>query len=258
MKATIGRLFLATVTAVLISACVSSETQIKLALQQNPKLVFDVIEQNPEQFIDVVNKAARLAQQKQSEQQVAQLKEDQERDWKEPKKPLVESSRILEGTAAAPITIVEYADFQCPYCKMGHKSLEAFKEKYKGRIQFVFKNMPLDGHQMAYPAATYFEALRNQGGDKALKFYNLLFKNQGELSEAYLKKTAQEVGANMAQLAVDLKSPAIKEVISKDMAEFQNFGFTGTPTIILNGVALVGAQPIAELERVLALTTKKN
>lgn len=258
MKPTIGRLFFALAMTILISACVSSETQIKQALQQNPKLVFDVIEQNPEQFIDVVNKAAKLAQQKQSEKQISQMKEDQEKDLKEPKKPLVESSRILEGTTAAPITIVEYADFQCPYCKMGHKSLEAFKEKYKGRIQFVFKNMPLDGHQMAYPAATYFEALRNQGGDKALKFYNLLFKSQDELSEAYLKKAAQEVGANMTQLTADMKSPAIKEVIAKDMAEFQNFGFTGTPTIILNGVALVGAQPVAEFERVLALTANKN
>ncbi len=258
MKETIIRLLFATATAALISACASNEAQIKQALRQNPSLVFDVIEQNPEQFIDVVNKAAKLAQQKQSEKQVSQVKEDQEKDLKEPKRPVVESSRILEGSTSAPITIVEYADFQCPYCKMGHKSLEAFKEKYKGQIQFVFKNMPLDGHQMAYPAATYFEALRKQGGNKALKFYNLLFKNQGELSEAYLKKAALEVGANMAKLAEDLKSPLIKEVISKDMAEFQNFGFTGTPTIILNGVALVGAQPVSELERVLSLTSKKN
>ena len=117
--------------------------------------------------------------------------------------------RILEGTTSALITIVEYADFQCPYCRIGHKSLEAFKKKYKGQIQFVFKNMPLDGHQMAYPAAAYFEAIRRQGGDKALKFYNLLFKNQGELSEAYLKKAALKVGANMARLAEDLASSAI-------------------------------------------------
>jgi protein-disulfide isomerase len=241
----------------LFTGCAFSEGQIRATLEKNPNLVFDVIEKNPQQFIEVVNRAAKAAQQKQYEMQASQIKEEQDKDLKNPKKPKIESSQVLYGEPNAPITIVEYADFQCPACGMAHRTLVQFQEKYKGKIQFVFKNMPLDFHKMAYPSALYFEAIKLQSQGKALKFHNLLFGNQQDLSESYLKKMAQQVGADMKKLAADINSKKTVSSVEDDRTEFQNFGFTGTPVIILNGVALHGAQPLEELERVAQLTKKQ-
>lgn len=92
----------------------------------------------------------------------------------------------------------------------------------------------------------------------AMKFYDYVFKNQGQLTENnFLKKAAAHVGADIKRIEADIKSDVVKKIIEDDMAEFQKFGFTGTPVLILNGVALHGAQPFEELERVAEMTLKK-
>jgi predicted DsbA family dithiol-disulfide isomerase len=108
--------------------------------------------------------------------------------------------------------------------------------------------MPLSFHKMAYPSALYFEALRQQDKNKAVKFYEIVFENSADLSEDFLNKTAVKVGANMQKLAADMKSEKVKKTIEADMAEFQKFGFNGTPSIIMNGVAMTGAQSLEALE----------
>lgn len=238
-----------------LSGCATNESQLKEALKKNPKIIFDVIEENPEQFIEVVNRAAQKVQQKQYEKQISEMKEEQERDIKNPKKPKLTNDRRLSGNSNSKITIVEYADFQCPACRMAYESLSEFKQKYKGQVQFYYKHMPLDFHKMAYPAALYFEAIKVQDTAKAIKFYDFVFENQRQMSdENFLKKTAQNVGADIKKVQQDMKSDKVKQVIEEDMAEFQKFGFTGTPVILINGVALHGAQKIEELERIAKMT----
>jgi protein-disulfide isomerase len=239
-----------------LAGCVSNDGDVRRAIEKDPDIVFNAIEKNPEKFIDVVNKAAQAAQSKSYDKQMAKMREEQEQDIKNPKKPKLAADRRLSGTANSPITIVEYADFQCPACGMAYRSLKQVKDKYKDQVQFVYKNMPLDFHKMAYPSATYFEAVRMQDRAKAQKFYDLLFEGQRDLSDSFLKKTAKDVGADMARLEKDIKSDAVKTTIAEDMKEFEAFGFTGTPVIIVNGVAMQGAQPAGEIERVIA-TTKK-
>src|SRR5262245_26683301 len=111
-------LMMAALTVGAFSGCASSETSIRNAVKKDPKIVFDVIEENPEQFIDVVNRAAQKAQQMQYEKQIAQMKGEQERDLKNPKKPKLNAARRLVGDDSGKIVIVEYADFQCPACRM--------------------------------------------------------------------------------------------------------------------------------------------
>lgn len=246
-------------TSLAMVGCASNETQVKETLKKNPKIVFDVIEENPEQFLEVVNRAAKKAQQSQIEKQISEMKTEQEKDLKDPKKPKLSEDRRLFGDANAKITLVEYADFQCPACKMAYDSLNQFKEKYKGQIQFYYKHMPLDFHEMAFPAALYFEAIKLQNKQKALKFYNTVFAQQRQMSdESFLKKMAAQVGADVKKIQTDIKSDKVKKVIEDDMSEFQNFGFTGTPVIMINGVALHGAQRFEELERVMKLTLNKQ
>lgn len=251
-------------SAVLMTlGCVSNSSpgsggdEVRRAIEKDPSIVFDAIEKNPEQFMAVVNQAAQKAQRKHYEAQAAKMREEQEKDIQNPKKPQITDDRRLIGKAADPISIVEYADFQCPACGMAYQSLQKFKEKYKGRYQFVFKNMPLDFHKMAYPSATYFEAIRLQDKAKALRFYDLAFQNQRDLDETFLKRTAKQVGADMGRLEKDVKSAKVRDIIAADMAEFEKFGFTGTPVLIVNGVAMQGAQPLEEIERVIASTKKE-
>ncbi len=238
--------------------CASTDDQLKEALRKNPKIIFDIIEENPDQFIEVVNRAAQKAQQKQYEKQIAEMKNEQDKDLKTPKQPKLSSDRRLVGDDSGKIIIVEYADFQCPACKMAYDSLKQFKEKHKNQIQFYYKNFPLDFHKMAYPSALYLEAIRLQDKVKAMKFYDYVFENQKNISdEGFLKKAAAHVGANLKKIEADIKSDQVKKIIEDDMNEFQSFGFTGTPVLIINGVALNGAQKLEELERVAQLTLKK-
>ena len=249
------KIFASLMIATSLVGCASNENQLKETLKKNPKIVFDIIEENPEQFVEVVNRAAQKAQQKQYERQLADMKTEQEKELKDPKKPTLSDDRRLAGDSNSKLIIVEYADFQCPACRMAFDSLNQFKEKYTGKFQFYFKHMPLDFHKMAYPAAQYFEAVKLQNNQKAVKFFNLVFENQRQMSdEAFLKKMAQNVGADIKRLQLDIKSENIKKIIDADMAEFQSFGFTGTPVILINGVSLNGAQKLEELERVAKLT----
>src|SRR5687768_10736501 len=104
------------VVGALLTGCAMGESQIKEAIRKNPKIVFDAIEENPEQFIDVVNRAAQKAQEAQYQKRVATMQAEQENDLKNPKKPGLSKDRRLAGTDSGKIVIVEYADFQCPAC----------------------------------------------------------------------------------------------------------------------------------------------
>ncbi|MEN0059544.1 MAG: thioredoxin domain-containing protein [Bdellovibrio sp.] len=249
------KIMLIAATLLLATGCATNETQIKEVLQKNPKIIFDVIAENPEQFVEVVNRAAQAAQKKHYEKQVAEMRAEQEANLKNPKKPKLNEERRLSGDSKGKIVIVEYADFQCPACRMAAESLNRFKDKYRGQVQFYYKHMPLDFHKMAYPAALYFEALKLQSRERALKFFARVYDRQGEMSsEAFLRDTARQVGADLKKLQQDIGSEKVKQIIAEDMAEFQQFGFTGTPVILINGVVLYGAQKVEELERVAKLT----
>lgn len=241
---------------VLFSGCALNENQVREAVKKDPRIVFEVIEENPEQFIEVVNRAAQKAQEAQYKKRFEEIQAKQEADFKNPKKPELAAERRLIGEDQGKIVIVEYADFQCPACQMAYKSLNEFKEKYKDQVQFYYKHMPLSFHKMAYPAALYFEALLLQDKNKAAKFYKMAFENQKALSEDFLEKTAKKTGANMSRLKQDLASAQVKERVEKDMKEFEGFGFTGTPVVLINGVALEGAQGMEALERVAQRTLK--
>ena len=92
--------------------------------------------------------------------------------------PVIEDSRVIVGAKNAPITIVEYSDFECPYCSRGFATVKQLLSEYKGQIRFVFKHLPLDFHPLAKPAALYYEAIALQSHEKAIKFHDKIFENQ--------------------------------------------------------------------------------
>ena len=160
--------------------------------------------------------------------------------------PVIDGQRIVRGRVDAPITIVEYTDFQCPYCGFGAKTVEEVLARYEGQVRLVVKHAPLQFHPMAKPAALYFEALSLQSAARAWAFYDRLFANLGALGggEPYLRQLASDLGADMPQLDQDLAGPVVRDRLADDLREVERYQFDGVPAFIINGQVIAGAQPV--------------
>jgi len=234
--------------------CAPSAKQLKEAVEKDPSIMFVAIEKDPEKFIEVVNKAAQEAQKKQQEKMANEEKNQRDTEYANPLKPEIDEARVIFGKKDAPVTIVEYSDFECPYCTRGYQTVKQVKAEYGDKVRVLFKHLPLDFHPMAEPAARYFEAIAMQDHAKAEKFHDRVFENQGELKsgkEGFLKKVAKDVGANMAKLEKDLKDEKISKRIQGDMEEAKKFGIRGTPGFVINGISLRGALPFNEFIEVI-------
>lgn len=234
--------------------CAPSASQLEKVVSDNPEILFNAIEKHPEKFIEVVNKAARNAQMQARKKEVDEEKNRMEEEFKNPKKPEVADGRVIFGPKNAPITIVEYSDFQCPYCSKGYNTMKEVMKEYGDKVRIVYKHLPLDFHPLAMPASQYFEAIGLQDHSKAEKFHDMIFENQSKLNqdkEDFLKSAAKKVGANMSKLMKDIKSDKVKEIIAADMAEAKEYGFSGTPGFLVNGVSLKGAYPLPEFKKII-------
>lgn len=138
----------------------------------------------------------------------------------------------LKGPADAPVSMVIFTDFQCPYCIKLVPLLDQVMEKYKGKIKLVFKNMPLQFHEMAEPSARAALAANEQG--KFWEFHDKLF-TLAQLNPEAITEIATALGLDMARFNTDMQSPAIRQKLNKDMLDAQKAGVTGTPTLYING-----------------------
>lgn len=181
--------------------------------------------------------------------QALRMKAEQERidkDFKDPIKPEIAKGRAVEGSATAPILVVAYSDFECPYCIKGAETVAELKKIYKSKMRFMFKHFPLDFHPMAKPAAKRFEALALQSTKLAYAFHDEVFKNQAELrvgKEQFLDKVAKKVGGNVEKMKKDMEGEVVNSRISTDLAEGQRLGIQGTPAFVVQGVRIFGAYP---------------
>ena len=240
--------------ALVITACAPSSKQLKEAIEKDPSIVFVAIEKDPEKFIEVVNLAAQNAQKKQQEKMAGEESKKREEEFKNPLKPEIQEGRVIFGKKDAKITIVEYSDFECPYCSRGYATVKQVLAEYPNDVRIVFKHLPLDFHPNAMPAAKYFEALAMQDHGKAEKLHDTIFENQGKLKEGgekFLKETAKKLGANMAKLEKDLASDQVAKRVQADMEEAKKFNFSGTPGFLINGISLRGAYPASEFKTII-------
>lgn len=235
-----------------LSGCMGKDS-LKKTLKENPDILVEAIEENPAKIMEALNNAVRKAQQQQFEDREKGLVKEREEEFKNPKAAAIDESRVW-GNKSAKVTIVEYSDFECPYCKRGYATVEEIHKKYGDKVRVIFKHLPLDFHPMAMPAAQYFEAIRLQGADKAKKFHDYVFENQqnlGTKKDKFLEEAAKKAGADMAQLKKDLSSEAVKKQIEADMEEARKFGFNGTPGYLINGVSIRGAYPAEEFSKII-------
>ena len=241
-------------TAVFVAVGCTSKSQLEKMIADNPEIVFNAIKKNPKKFVEVVNEAVRTAQEGAREDEAAQESTRLEEEFKNPKKPVVEDGRVIFGNKNAPITIIEYSDFQCPYCGRGFNTVKEVEKMFGDKVRVVFKHLPLDFHPMAMPAAKYFEAIALQDPKKAEKFHDEVFSNQTKLNqdgEKFLKDTAKKVGANVAKAEKDMNSEAVTKRIAADMEEAKKYDFSGTPGFLINGVSLKGAYPAPEFKKII-------
>jgi protein-disulfide isomerase len=199
-------------------------------------------------------------------QQNDQQKKEQEEMFKKENRVNLEiGTSPVKGPESAPITIIEFSDFQCPYCSRGRMVAEELyaMEKFKGKIKIAFKNFPLDFHPQAMPSAVAALAAHKQG--KFWEFHDELFLNQAKLggikegdaqaSEAYMVEIAKKLGLNVDKFKDDLKATDIQTQIKADKADAAKAGVRGTPFFLVNGVAVKGALPMSDfvpiIERIL-------
>ncbi len=239
------KLILFTGMIALLAGC-TSKSQLEKTIADNPDIVFNAIKKNPKKFVETVNEAVREAQMSAREDEAKEEQARMEEEFKNPKQPAIEDGRVIFGKKDAPVTIVEYTDFQCPYCARGYNTIKEVLKNYPDQVRVVLKHLPLDFHPLAMPAAKYFEAIAKQDHSKAEKFHDMIFSNQAKLNqdgEKFLKDAAKKVGANLKKVEKDLSDDSIQERINADMEEARKFEFTGTPGFLINGVSLKGAYP---------------
>src|SRR5690349_719069 len=140
------------------------------------------------------------------------------------------------GGVNAPVTIVEFTDFQCPACAAMHPVLEEVLKSYGDKVRFVVRDFPLNQHENARKAAEAADAANAQG--KFFEYIALLFKNQKALDVPSLKKYASELGLDRARFDAALDHGVYAAVVEKDVSDGEMYGVGSTPTIFINGVQL--------------------
>ncbi len=221
-----------------------SRADLKAVLDDNPDLIFNVIQDHPKEFMAVFQKAYQQEMMRQREQQAEEEKKKTAEAIKHPLQPAINSWSLIEGNPKAKYTLVEYSDFQCPYCSRAEQTVDALRAKYGNDMRLIYKNNPLPMHPNAMPAAEWFYAAALQSRKKAWKLHDAFFKHQTELGEDFYKKTAKTLGLDVAKLEKDAQSSKVKDRIAQDMAEAKKFGLMGTPGFLINGVPVAGAYPL--------------
>jgi protein-disulfide isomerase len=161
--------------------------------------------------------------------------------------PTADAPRL--GPDAAPLTVVVFSDFQCPYCARARLVVSDLRALFPRAVRVVWRNLPLVRHPMAHQAAEAAMEVRDQAGDEAFwRFHDLVFAHQAELSRESLVRDARAVGVDAARLERSLDDGAWRAAVDGDVALAERLGVDGTPAFVLNGTRVIGLQPFALFE----------
>lgn len=242
----ITRIVLVLLAALSLTACAaSSEKAVRQAVREHPEIVLDALADRKTELFALVVAG-------QQEFQQAQRLSRQAEESRKPHSPVIDPKRAIRGKTTAPVTVVVYSDFLCPYCSKGAATLKEFLDRHPDTLRVLFKHYAVD--DLSRLCAKIYEALAMQDPKLAFAFHDAAFAAQKELSlagEPAVYALAIKLGANVRKLKRDLRNPVLEQRIDADVAEARSFGIDGTPTFLLNGVSIRGAAPLAEFEEVL-------
>lgn len=172
-------------------------------------------------------------------------KDKRRRPKEDPNKryPVSVMNAPFKGPANAPVTIIEYTDYQCPFCQRVQQTLKNLFAEYPGKIRIATMNNPLGFHKNALPAAMAARAANKQG--KFWAMHDLLYENARKLDDANLVKLAEKIGLNIEQFNKDRKDTVLEAEILKEQQQALKNNASGTPAFFINGKRISGAQPLA-------------
>lgn len=154
------------------------------------------------------------------------------------------------GSDKASVTIVEFSDFQCPFCSRAAETVTQLKKKYSGKVRIAFKQFPLPMHKDARPAAEASMCVHEQSPDKFWKFHDLAFKGQDKLDAASLDGMAKNSGADMTKFKACVEAKKFAQMVDQTIQYGEKIGVRSTPTFFINGQMLAGALPIDQFSEV--------
>ena len=154
-----------------------------------------------------------------------------------------------KGASEAKLAIVEFSDFQCPFCSRVTPTLKQIEEAYGDQVRIVFKHLPLGMHPKAPAAHAAAEAAHRQG--KFWEMHDLIFADQAAMSPEKYVEYAGQIGLDVEQFELDVASSEVKARIDEDAKEAASLGVTGTPAFFVNGRFLSGAQPFSAFQVVI-------
>lgn len=166
-----------------------------------------------------------------------------------PRQSVKAAEAPAKGPANAPIELIEFSDFQCPYCLRAAPTVKQVLDTYGDRIRFVYRNYPLPNHPAARPAAEAAQCANEQG--KFWPYHDRLFAEPNKLSDADLRKAAAELGLDAPRFNACVDSHKYQSVVDADLQAGNDAGVTGTPAFFINGRPLSGAQPFSEFKRII-------
>ncbi|MDJ0555539.1 MAG: DsbA family protein [Microcoleaceae cyanobacterium MO_207.B10] len=208
------------------------------------KQVLQIIRDNPEVIIESV----QAYQEQQKEQRQASQTEILQEFKTNPKAKIGNSPTT--GSDTQQIVLLEFSDFQCPFCGKVQGNLKQFIDKNQDRVTLVFKHLPLTQiHPQAIPAARASWAAQQQG--KFWEYHDALFEQQEQLGEDLYLEIANNLNLDMEQFNRDRNSDAAIAQLQEDIQLAQKIGVSGTPFFILNGETFSGAVELSEMEKAL-------
>ena len=154
-----------------------------------------------------------------------------------------------QGPQDAPVTIVEFSDFQCPFCRRAEGTVKQLLDRYHDRVRFVYRHFPLEMHPRARPAAEAAACADEQG--RFWDYHEKLFANPPALEDADLQRYATELGLDTTAFQQCVSQHKTKDVVNSDFEAGKAAGVSGTPAFFVNGLMITGARPVDSFTKVI-------
>jgi len=227
---------------------------LRRVLREHPEIVLDVLREHSVEVLEIAQKGS---QERQFRSMRAQWQDDMKKQLQ------ISYERPILGNPKAPVTIVAYSDYTCPYCADAAETIHQVMAARKNSVRFLFKNYPRREQPLARLASEYVTAAFVLDEQKGWAYHDVVFANQMRLlkeGEGFLRAEALELGYNLQKLGAEAKGRKVKSIIDEDILEAQENGVPGTPFHLVNNLSVRGGMPLpAFLEAVdTALAAKQG
>ncbi len=212
---------------------------LKELLQQHPELVLDVLRDNSEMVLEIAQQGGTLRRKKTLMAQWLQ-------DMNIPKSVGLKE-RPFRGDAKAPVRVVAFSDFTCPYCRQADLMIRQAMAGPSVKFKLYFKYLPLESHPNARLAAEYSIAAFMQDEAKGWALFDEFFENPLRITkdgDPYMRQAAKDAGLDVNRLLKDVKNPKVKAQLEEDQKDAETLDITGTPCFLVNDIVVKGALPM--------------